>query len=312
MKKIIMTGWALLACAALGTWATPALADGVVLSPNRLSQADRAALQKDLVHARSAEPGAFAQVAEARALAIRLDARRHGRHATITPHLKRMGSSALLPMLEMLAFDAPPRGTMPEGAWLTLRVGLLEAVGSLRDARAVPVLEGVLDAPMSDVEVTRAAAEALGRIGTDRAAQKLIALARVPGPKQLPILDGMEDCRRLAVARFLATSLEQHPSESTAFVLVKSLASVGNAWAWNAPVVAGEEEPTRALAARVLVDAFVHYDGTVREAAAKGVLLVNHASTESLVAQARKHATTDEMVAHLDRLARRVASNPIR
>jgi HEAT repeat protein len=312
MKQVSMAGWVLLACVALGTWATPALADGVVLSPNRLSQADRSALQTELIRARSAEPRVFKQVTHARTLAIRLDARRHGRYATITPHLKHLGRPALLPMLEMLAFDAPARGAMSQGAWLTLRVGLLEAVGSLRDPRAIPVLEGVLDAPMADVEVTRAAAEALGRIGTDRAAHKLIALARVPGPKQIPVIEGMEDCRRLAVARYLATSLEQRPSEQMALALVKSLASVGNAWAWASPVVAGEQEPTRALAARSLVHAFVRHDGPVREAAAKGVLLVNHTSTQSLVKQARARATTDDMVEQLDRLARRVASNPIR
>jgi HEAT repeat protein len=258
-------------------------------------------------------PNAFYHVAKARDLAVDLEARRHGRYATITPHLKRLGPAALLPMLDALVFDGPDRSGMSDKAWLTLQVGLLEAVGALRDPKAVVVLEAVLDEPTVGPEVTRAAAEALGRVGTDRAVTKLIALSIKPGPKQQAVIRGMGDCRRFPIAQHLAALLRKQPEDAVALHVVKALGGVGNAWAWQTPPVrASERDVTRALAARTLVQAFVSYDGEVREAAAKALLVVDHPSTGSLVSIERQRATTDGVRDQLDRLARRLEKNPLR
>ncbi len=258
-------------------------------------------------------PAVFSHVAKARDLAVALEARRHGRYATITPHLKRLGPTALLPMLDALAFDGPERSAMSDKAWLTLQVGLLEAVGALRDPKSIVVLEAVLDQPTVEPEVTRAAAEALGRVGTDRAVTKLITLSSKPGPKQQAVIRGMGDCRRLPIAQHLASLLRKQPEGALALQIVKSLGGVGNAWAWQTPPVrASEEEATRALSARTLVQAFVRYDGEVREAATKALLLIDHPSTSSLVSVERQRATTEGVREQLDRLAQRLAKNPLR
>ena len=48
------------------------------------------------------------------------------------PKFKALGPKALLPMIELVAMDAPPRGAMSDSAWTALRAGLIEA--SDRDA----------------------------------------------------------------------------------------------------------------------------------------------------------------------------------
>lgn len=301
-----------LCVAALTLWGHPSFAGGVVLRPDNLPQKDRSSLRSEIERARKDTPGVFSQVARARDLAIERQARRHGRYATITPHLKSLGPAALLPMLEALAFDGPDRSGVSDKAWLTLQVGLLEAVGALRDPKAVGVLEAVLDHPTVEPEVTRAAAEALGRVGTDRAVAKLIALSSKPGPKQQAVIRGMGECRRLPIAQHLAALLRNRPQDALALHLVKAMGGVGNAWAWQTPPVrASEQDATRALAAQALVQAFVHYDGEVREAAAKALLVVDHPSTSSLVSLERKRATTESLREELDRLTRRLAKNPL-
>jgi len=299
--------------AALALWAQPSFADGVVLRSVDLPLRDRNALRAEIVRARADSPTAFERVAGARDLAIKLDARRHGRYATITPHLKRLGPTALLPMLDALAFDGPTRAGMSDKAWLTLRVGLLEAVGSLRDPRAVPVLEAILDQTSVELEVTRAAAEALGRIGSDRAVSKLVGASRSQGARQRAIVQGMADCRRLAMARHIASWLQRNPDEAMALDLVNAMGSVGNVWAWKASSAhASEQDATRALAARTLVHAFVRYDGAVRQAAAKALLVVDHASAGALVERERERARLVSLREQLETLSRRIAENPIR
>ena len=55
-----------------------------------------------------------------------------------------------MPMLEMLAVD-PPRG-VPAASAPGVRRDLIEAVGLLKDARALPVLTALLDDATEDAE----------------------------------------------------------------------------------------------------------------------------------------------------------------
>ena len=299
---------------AVALWTTSAQAGpGVVIDSSRLPSTARSALRSAIQKARATRPQAFERVAAAPALAVRVDAAKRGRFGSITPQLKALGKAALLPMLEMVAVDGPARGQMSDGAWLALRVGLIEAVGMLRDRRAAPVLAAILDSPATEVSVDRAAAQALGRLGTDRAAAKLVSLARKTGPKRLAVLAGIGDCRREVVAETLAELMRAHPADATAQVLARSLGKVGNSWAWKTSIVAasGEGPATRAIAAEALMDAFVHYDGRARKLAAKAILVVDHPSTPSLISAARRSASA-ELSAALDRLAKRFASSPLR
>ncbi|AKT38608.1 hypothetical protein [Chondromyces crocatus] len=293
-------------------WPVEAQAAGAVISTAQLSPAERTQLTTDITKAKAAYPDAFMAVEQARQMLPELDETKRGRMAVVTPMLKSLGPSALHAMLEQLAIDGGEQGKLSESAWLAWRTSLIEATGMLRDDRAAPVLNAVLDGAMTDFEVMREAAAALGKLGTDAAATKLIGLATARGPKQTAILAGMGMCRRLSVAKTLATALPTHRDETTARLVVRALGDVGSAWAWKTPVIAasGEGKATRAEAARALVDAFVTRDGEVRRTAATAILVVDDPSTPALIEAARKQASA-ETAAALDVLARRFANSPL-
>lgn len=303
----------LLAGLVLGALAgTAAAAEGVVIHPSRIPAGARATLIADIESAKSAHPSAFAAVVEVRKRLPELDANKRGRLPSITPLLKSLGAEGLFPMLAELAVDAPSRGDLTDTAWAAWRVGLLEAVGSVRDPRAEAALTAILESPETDFAVVKAAAEALGKVGTDGAASKLVALSKAAGPKQRAVLAGMGECRRTKVADALAKALASKPDDDTAKHVIKSLGNVGSAWAWKTPVVAasGEEAAVRKATAQALVAAFVAYEGEARKGAASAILIVDEPSTPALIAAAKKK--TPALSGELDALAARFANSPLR
>jgi HEAT repeat protein len=305
--------WGCLAAAGfvMFTWIGSAHADGIAVKTVHLKARDRAALTAEINKQRKANPKAFQQLADAPKLAEEMDANHRGRTGSITMQLNGLGSAALFPMLEMLAISGPTRGKMTDGAWRTLKVGLIEAVGLIRDKRAKPVLNTILDRE-SDFELERAAAEALARIGDDASAKKLVKLALTPGPKQAPVLSGIGECRRTIAAKALAR-LATTPDDAVALVVIKSLGTIGNAWAWETPVIAqsGERDQVRSTAAKALIKAFVSHKDYVRHKAGSALLVVADPSTPQLIQAAKKGASPD-LVADLDALAVRWAQSPVR
>lgn len=289
-----------------------ASAKGVAISVGDLNAKDRVALVQGIEQAKTKHQKLFAKVADARKLAIEVDENKRGRGATITQSLKALGKDALYPMLEMLAVQAPARGTMSESAWRTLRVGLLEAVAALRDDRAKPVLFGIL-AKETDYDVLRAATEALGRLGDDATSKRLVTFAKKAGDKQLAVWAGLGECRRAIAAKELARA-STSADPATLLVVIRSLSDVGNSWAWQTPHVrtwAAEEDEVRGTAAVALVNLFVKHDGLVRERAGKALLVVDHPSTLPLLQVARQQQGA-RTVAAIDELAARFAKNPVR
>ncbi|MBI5533297.1 MAG: hypothetical protein HY898_11310 [Deltaproteobacteria bacterium] len=313
-NRIAMRGlWASCLCSVLLV-TTAAQADGVLVRTQQIPAASRTALAVRIQAAHKQHPEWFNGVRQVRARAAELDAHKRGRLAPLSPLFKALGRNALLPMVEMMAFEATPRGDLNDTAWRALQGGLLEAVGDLRDPSVRSVLVAVLDGPETDEVVVRAAASALGKLADTSDADKLIALARTPGAKHKAVLAGMGDCRRSAVATALGDMLAAHPDEPTARVIVRSLGSVGSAWAWKTPDVAthaDEQAAVRATAARALVSAFSGYEGDVRTAASNALMMVDDPSTPSLIATARQGASAP-LAAELDRLAERFARNPTR
>ncbi|MRG93298.1 HEAT repeat domain-containing protein [Polyangium spumosum] len=287
-------------------------AEGVWIGPDKLAAQDRTTLVQAIGSARSQNPAAFETLARLREDMPALDAQKRGRYVPVAAILKRLGKDVLLPVLNELAVDAKPRGDMSADAWHAWRVGLVEAAGTLRDGRAAPVLFAILDAPEENPDLVRAAASALGKLGTDAAAQKLVALAKKEGPKQKGVLAGMGDCRRLVVAEALASTLAARPDAETAIVVARSLGDVGSAWAWQTPIIAasGEEEAVRSTAARALVASYLRYEGEARAAITKAVLIVDHPSTPALVEQAKRGARPGDQAA-LDALLERFKNSPL-
>lgn len=297
----------------LGALASDAhAADGVVISKGQIPAAARAALIADIAAAKAAHPAAFAAVASVRNSLPALDAQKRGRLAAITPLLRSIGPEGLFPMLGELAVEADARADLTDTAWLAWRMGLLEAVGSIRDGRSEATLTAIVDGPETDFAVMKAAVEALGKVGTDSAASRLVALSKRASPKQAAVLAGMGECRRIKAAEALSLAIGARPSGETARLVIRSLGNVGSAWAWKTPAVArsGEESAVRSLAAKALVGAFVAYEGETRKGALMAILVVDDPSTPALIAAAKKGASP-AVAAELDRLAAKFAKSPL-
>lgn len=272
---------------------------GLFVTPDVLAAPARASLTAQIAAARRLHPEAFAQVAEVQGAARQADRVKRGRLAPMSLYFKALGPDALMPMLERLAFTAPPREVdLPDSAWDALGVGMLDAVGALRDPRARPVLESVLAHAQSDA-TRRAAAGALGRVCDAGAAEQLIAAAA--GPSGLPVLEALGHCRRPEVGAALARELANHDRHRT-WLVARALADLGN-------VRGDADDALRASAAATLVRIFVTFDGDLRQTAATSLLVVAWPGTEQLVTRAR--ATSPELTRDLDRLISRLRANPV-
>lgn len=292
-----------------------ARADGVLVAKGALDAKARVSLEQAVKDAKAKAPKAFAEVAAVRASLAELDESKRGRLAVVTPSLKAIQGEAALALLSEIALDAKAQGSLPADAWKAWKLGLLEAVGALRDGRSAPALEAILDGE-KDALVLRAAAEALGKLGTDAAVKKLGGLLKASGDKRLAAIAGLGVARRTAAVKLLAAELAALPKADEAKALAKALGDAGSAWAWRAlkrtgQGVASEEGAARKAAARALVQAYAPYGGEARKVIQQAVLVVDLDETPQLVAEAKKGAAKDAQAA-LDELAAKFAATPLR
>jgi HEAT repeat protein len=189
---------------------------------------------------------------------------------------------------------------------------VIEALGLLKDARALPVLTAILDDTTEDADTTRSVTEAIARIGTDEAATRILtALDTSSGDRTRAIVGGMGECRRLRVTEALASRIRSTNDEAIARIAARSLGRAGNAWAWSTVADRSEETQVRGAAARALVASFVRTEGEARAAASNALMVVDAPETPSLIAEAKKGAS-GELSKALDALADRFANNPSR
>ena len=310
-SKIVITVATLLC--GLASSGSASATPGFAVDSMKLAPANRTALRTTIDKARLADPVAFHDVRDIVAHAREADKHARGRKAPNSLRLAGLGTKALMPMLELVAFDAPALAageTAADRASVTR--DLVEAIGLLKDGRSLPVLTAILERE-SDAATTRTAAEAVARMDSDEAASVLVAtVEKATGERATAILAGMGSCHRAVIAKTLGDRLlAAHLDEVSAHQIVKSLGHAGSAWAWKTLPDRTEEAATRETAARALVTAFVQYGGEAREGAAKALLVVDDAHTHALIEAARRGAPADTAVA-LDELARRFATNPTR
>jgi len=260
-------------------------------------------LRKQISQARAKQPTTFRAVAGLRSRLPSIAARQRGRLVTVVLPLRSLGPAALLPMLASLD---QPRGALTSRAWRGWRVSLLEAVGSLRDARSRPLLEAILSRAAEDPVVWRGAARALARLGDERALKTLLGLTKDRARLHL-LVPALGECRRLRCTRALAELLRQTEDRALAARALAALGQTGNAWAWKTPAVArsGEGEATRRTAVEALVEAYPTLDASARDTAVKAVALVGHPRTGAIIAAARARSEGPAAEA-LDELSRRV------
>lgn len=292
---------------------TAARADGAVV--RRLPDADHASLAAQVAKARQAAPADFKAVDRIAGRLGELDASRRGRVIPVTPMLKSLGARAFLPMLERAALQSNPRGDLSDVAWRSWRIGLIESIGLLHDRRSLPLFTTVLAGSDTDHDLLKVTSESIGRVGDEAAISQLVALARQPGARQIPLLAGLGESHRTIAAQALSDAAHGQLGaldDAGARHVAKALGHVGSAWAWKlVDTHRDEEAAVRALAARALVDLFVARSEEVRSPATAALLMVDDPSTPALIAQARQGASP-ELAAALDALAQRVAKNPLR
>jgi hypothetical protein len=206
---------------------------------------------------------------------IQMDLRRRGRVIPAARVFKSLGPEALVPMLEQLRAD-DAGGPLRPSARRAVRVGMIEAIGALRDPRAQPVLIGLLSGAEEDPAVARAAANALGMLATDEAAGVLIAASKPGAPHRDEVLAGMGSCRRVSAARALAEALDSRPAPRLAAAIMTSLGEIGSSWAWQTGLPHAEEEPAvRATARAALERALRGYEGAAQQSARDALRLLD-------------------------------------
>ena len=296
---------------ALGMFALPSSAFSqqasgpTVVNPTQVLDS----LRSQIVAARPGLAAEFAAVNQLREEMPELDARKRGRLAVVGTTLDLLGPNALFPMLEELLEDKPFANQSPSvrQGW---RVGLLFAVGRLRDDRARPVLEKVVREE-NDTWVLKAAAEALGKLQDERSASVLIAESQGSSARSEAILEGMAHCRRLVVTQYLVSRLAQATKESERHALIESLRDHGNAWAWKTDVVAnsGEGEEVRNLSAEALFNVYMSHPSD-RVQVQKALLIIDAPKTLEILKSVETSATKADREA-LSALKTSLSNNPL-
>lgn len=287
-----------------------ALALGLVVPSSALDPKDLQILKSSIAKAREESPKAFVALQEVFERMPQWDAQKRGRLAPIGQILNSIGDKRLFPILEALVLESP-KGAMTPSAELSLKIGLIESVGQLKDVRASATLLAILKSARQPSEVYRSAAVAFGRVGTDAVAKELVALSKLKGPAQWHIVSGMGACRHVATAQRLVQVTEEAQTEDALKAVIKGLKEVGNAWAWKTEKIRTNEKQVRAASAKALLEIFLRGNAELRQAASNALMVVDDASTPQLIAVAKTQADASTQQA-LIALDQRFANNPTR
>lgn len=269
-----------------------------------------AELQQKVAQASRDNPDGFRKVGAIKRSVAELDQRRRGPIAVVTPALKALKKEAFWPLVGEVLSGMKPDELLPTArtAWA---VGVLEALGALADPAATPAVLLALRTER-EAETVRAAAAALGQVHPD-AADVLVPLALAEGPMQLPVISALAECRTPKAARALAGLLAKAEGDSAiGRTAAKALGELASSWVWQRPAFAQrpERKDVASVAAQGLLTAFVRSTGQARVVAERNLLVVDFDGIAALVEKAK--AEHPEQKAELERLAARLANNPLR
>lgn len=284
----------------------PARADGLALAAAELPEATRKTLVKDVATLKAAHPEVFDAVRDIAGIKpeVYKDFRRPEPLATLD--LKRLGASALLPMLDALALQTPSL-TLSEKEKTAYVVGLLEASSVQRDSRSGPVYTAIFERKNQAAEVARAAGRAMGRVCGDADLASLKKHTAQTDTLRVHAIEGLGECRRKESAEHLATLLASAPDASAVELIAAALGSAGSSWAWKAlgAPQAATAKVVQATAAKALVGAYAKHPAA-RSSAKKALRMVEAPDVAAFIAAARGAADAATQTA-LDTLAAALA-----
>jgi len=229
-------------------------------------------------------------------------ATRIGRPA-VTRELRSLGPDALLPMLDALAVSGYPR-TLSTEEREALTVGLLEAVGFLRDRRAAPVLRAAF-AQESAPDTLRAAARGLAALDDNESWEVLRAATEGDTERASIALSALGTSPRAAATPLLLGRLGD-TSPAVVSAAAHALSERHGTWAAAARRV---QDPQRPAVAAALVDAYARAtDRGAQEALQTAVLALGAQESPALAeAAARAPGADSARLQRLARMARRAA-----
>lgn len=250
-------------------------AQGAVLGPGSLDPAARSSLEAEIARARIRHPGRFKAARSVDTFRPKAVARSRSNRPSAARAFLRLGPSALLPMLEMIAWKADLAGLDDEQR-LALGDGLLQAVAFARDPRAAPVLTAVFSKSQEPRFIASAAA-GLGMLCRLEDRSLLLSHASLAGPRRAAAIAGLGHCRSPETAEKLAAVMAEPLDDALARVTARALGYVGSSWALAAAKFDPKQAETiRSSAATALADAYPRHEGEVRQVIARALLMVEH------------------------------------
>ena len=301
----LLAGCAVIAMAA---HASPAEAAGVVIDDAALSLKTRTSLAKDIAAYKVKNPRIFEQVRDVKGHRPEQYKKFRNPVPLAGRELKRLGPEALLPMLEALAFEAPPTDGLKENEVEALRVGLLEAVGYIRDQRSDEVL-GAVFASKGSQRVLTAAAEAMGRYCSDAGYKSLSKATN--GSKRVAAISGLGQCRTETSARLLVSMFDAARDAEESRIIAEALGVVGSDFGWRALArKEGKHRLAEGLRIRSMIaEALVRHHGRfgakAQTASRESLLMVQAPSTRSAVSRNASRLSASAR-AELERVAARI------
>lgn len=294
--------------------APTALADGISLASSALPNDARAKLENEIAAARLAQPKAFLAVKNVKGHRPEVYGKYRNPIPTVSRELRGLRAPALFPMLEALAIKAPARGTLTDAEWDALAVGMLEAVGIIRDARASAVVNAIFEAPGLRPAVRMAAARAAGRLGGDAELALLTQHAKSGDSLELAAIHGLGEMMRLESAKHVAQILATTKDAAVAEAAATALGTLGSSWAWKSlgPKAEATGLEVRKVCANALVPRAARGKANLRVAASDAVLMVDHPATLDLLRSARSVSgsdvkAVDVLIGKIERQRRRAA-----
>lgn len=270
---------ALLLAAAAALSGAPAVAhaDGVVVRTADLSAEDRAALEVGILAAKASTPAAFKAVAAVDTYTREGAKRLRSPNPSATRAFRSLGAAALWPLLEVAAVDAK-RGPLSDTEWRALGSGILEALTVLKDERARPVLRAAM-LHAKDPVWADDAAEGLGVLCGVEDEALLLARLRESPAAALAALEGLGQCRTVAVAERVAAFALDAEDASTRTRAARALGLLGSTWALavEPKLTAPEKERIRRVTEGALQQAARTWRGASQAQAAKSLRMTEDA-----------------------------------
>lgn len=239
-------------------------------------------LSKSIKEERQAHPVAFQMLERIRSKTANEAPTPHNRVGTANAIIG-MGPDALLPILELLAFQNERVRAMNEGSRVAFTVGMLEALTRLKDARAGVVLVDLLNGNEQNAFVSDAAARALGALCRTEDIKYLEAASVSGHRRETSALKGLGYCRKQAAADVLVGRLESATDEATVNAAAIGLGWMGSSWGWRALGVERETEGNaiRAFIADALMRAWLNRPGATRKELGDALMMTEHPGTEA-------------------------------